>query len=73
MRNFIYKYNRSKFRCFLNGLWFAILSVAAMLFCVYYLRDKTAATIEILISFGLSILSMLMGFISMFRTVPRTN
>jgi uncharacterized membrane protein YbhN (UPF0104 family) len=67
MRIFLSKYRYSKFRRFLNGLAYAIVSVVAMFTCVYFLMDKTATRFEILIPFGLSIISMLFGFVSLFR------
>ncbi|TAH65617.1 MAG: hypothetical protein EWM47_11080 [Anaerolineaceae bacterium] len=67
MRNFIYKYRSSKFKCFLNGLVFAILSVIAMFLCINILMDKTASRFEVLFPFCFSIISMLLGFISMFK------
>lgn len=73
MRILYSKYRSSKFKCFLNGLMFAILSLVAMFLCVNFLMDKTATRLEILLPFGLSIISMLLGFVSMFRRVPGTN
>lgn len=73
MRNFLIKYRSNKFRRFLNGLIFAMLSLVAMFLCVYFLMDKSATRFEILIPFGVSIISMLFGFVSMFKTVPGTN
>ncbi|NLO08325.1 MAG: hypothetical protein GX129_00430 [Clostridiales bacterium] len=68
MRNFLSKYRTSKFRCFLNGLIFAGFSMIAMFLCVNFLMDKSATRIEVLIPFALSIISMLLGFASMFKT-----
>lgn len=67
MRNFMYKYRSNKFRCFLNGLIFALLSIIAMYLCVNFLMDKTATRLDVLFPFILSVISMLLGFISMFR------
>lgn len=73
MRNLIGRYRSSKFRCFLSGLVFAILSLGAMFLCVTLLTDKTATRLEILLSFGLSVLSMSLGFISMLRATPKSG
>ncbi len=68
MRNFVYRYRASKFKCFFNGLAFAMISVLAMLLCVVFIMDKSATEFEIIFSFCLSVISMLFGFVSMFST-----
>lgn len=64
----MYRYRSSKFKCFLNGLVFALLSIIAMLLCINFLMDQTATRLDVLFPFVLSVISMLLGFISMFRT-----
>lgn len=73
MRKLISRYKTSKFRCFLKGLIFAVLSLGAMFLCVNLLMDKTATKLEILLPFGLSVLSMSLGFVSMLRTASKGN
>lgn len=68
MRSLMYRYRSSKFKCFLNGLVFALLSIIAMLLCINFLMDQTATRLDVLFPFVLSVISMLLGFISMFRT-----
>jgi len=73
MRNLMIRYKANKFRRFVNGLIFAMLSLVAIFLCVYFLKEKSATRLEIILPFVLSIISMLFGFVSMFKTVPGTD
>lgn len=73
MRNLLLKYRSSKYRCFINGLIFASLSAVALFLCINFILDNTATRFEVLFPFLICIISMLLGFVSMFRPVPGTN
>jgi uncharacterized membrane protein YtjA (UPF0391 family) len=68
MKKIVYKYRVSKFKPFMSGLLFAIISVIALILCLTGISDQTAAQAEIILPFGIALVSMLMGFISMFRS-----
>jgi choline-glycine betaine transporter len=73
MRRIVYRYRISKFKRFTNGLLFALISVAALMLCLTDISNPATAQVEIILPFSVAILSMLMGFITMFRNneVPK--
>jgi uncharacterized membrane protein YtjA (UPF0391 family) len=65
MKRMVYRYRFSKFRCFLNGLIFAVISMIALLLCLSDISK--AAGSEVILPFFIAIISMLLGIVSMFR------
>lgn len=63
---------KSKFRCFLSGLLFAGITAAALIFCVMGIRSKNVSAPEIMLPFGIAILSMLVGVITMYGLERRS-
>ncbi len=68
MKKIVKKYQISKFRCFLNGLTFAMITVIALVLCLININGHTEVKGEVLLPFVIAIISMLMGFITMFRS-----
>ncbi len=67
MKKIVCKYKISKFKRFMNGLMFAIISIIALSLCIRGISNTTASQSEIMLSFLTGIISLLMGFISMFH------
>ncbi len=63
MKQMVYRYRFSKFKCFLNGLLFAVISMIALLLCLSDISK--AADSEVILPFFVAIISMLLGIISM--------
>jgi hypothetical protein len=70
MKKIVQKYRFSKFRRFTNGLMFAIISVIALTLCLIDISDHSASMTEIILPFATAVISMLMGFLTMFREDP---
>lgn len=66
MRRMVYKYRISKFKRFTQGLLFAIIAIIALTMCLADIW-ASAEQEEIILPFCIAIISILMGFISMFR------
>lgn len=66
MKRIVYKYRISKYTRFTEGLLFAVIAGVALMLCLAQI-SADAAFGDILLPFGIGIISMLMGFISMFR------
>lgn len=73
MKRIVYRYRISKFKRFMNGLVFAIISVIALILCFIGITDQAAARSEIILPFGIAIISMLMGFVTMFKEPQESN
>ncbi len=73
MKMIVHKYRISKFKRFANGLLFAVISAVSLTLCLTDIYNTTAVQTEIMLPFGVGILSMLIGFFTMFRTgnVPK--
>lgn len=67
MRKIVKRYRFSKFKRFMNGLLFAIISIISLILCITDLADQTATSMEIMLPFIIAILSLLLGFVTMFR------
>ena len=65
MKRMVYRYRFSKFKCFLNGLIFAVISIAALLLCLSDIASSTDR--EVILPFFIAIISMLLGLVSMFH------
>lgn len=66
MKRIVNKYRISKFKRFSQGLLFAVIATIALSFCLADISAR-AAQEEIIIPFSIAIISMLLGFVSMFR------
>lgn len=67
MKTYINKYKFSKYRSFVNGLLFAIVAIVALILCVMSLKDSATSIYVVLFHFSITLLSILMGFIAMFK------
>ncbi len=67
MKKIVRKYRISKFKCFTNGLVFALISVSALFLCLTEMSKHTASMTGIILPFDVAIISMMMGFLTMFR------
>jgi len=67
MKRIVHKYQISKFKRFMNGLLFAIISTIALTLCLTIISDHASSLIDIIFPFGVAMISMLMGFVSMFH------
>lgn len=66
MMKLIHRCDKSKYRCFLSGLLFACISVAALIFCIMAIKGKHMSGPEIMLPFGIAVLSMLIGVFTMY-------
>lgn len=73
MRKIVHKYKIYKFKRFTNGLLFAIISIIALTLCLMDITDHAASPYEIILPFSVAIISMLMGFITMFHDNQSTK
>ena len=67
MQSYLNKFKLSKYRIFVKGLFFAIVALVALILCVFSLMDKTSSIYLVLFHFTIVLLSMFMGFITMFK------
>ena len=67
MKKFIYRYRKNKFKRFLDGLMFAVISIISLTICYTYITDYTASLVKIILFFIIALLSLLLGFASMFH------
>jgi hypothetical protein len=74
MKRIVYKYRVSKFKRFTEGLLFAVISAIAFALCLAGISSG-AAQEDIIVPFCFGGISMLMGFVSMFRRneLPKAN
>lgn len=68
MKRMVYRYKISKFKCIMNGLVFGVISVITLLHCLYSITVYRSTAPDGILWFLISICSMLMGLISMFKT-----
>jgi hypothetical protein len=66
MRKIILKYRVSKYRRITRGLLFAVISFAALSLCIFYSLDNASSELKIFLPFIIAIISMFLGFLSMF-------
>lgn len=66
MKKIVYKYQVSKYRRFTNGLLFASITLAALVLCLIDIFDHSIDKADIILPFCIAIISMTLGFISMF-------
>lgn len=67
MKKIVYKYQISKFKRFVSGLLFAIISIIALSFCLFDFNGRTNSQSRMFLFFVIAMISMLMGLVSMFR------
>lgn len=66
MRRMVKKYKISKFKCFMNGMIFASISLISLILCVSEITVYSAEPSEVILPFFIAIISMLLGLFSMF-------
>lgn len=67
MKKLVKRYRFSKYKKFTEGLLFAIISGIALILCLSIMTSRVASSVEIIFPFTVAIISMLMGFVVMFR------
>lgn len=67
MKEIMKKYRISKFRCFMNGMAFALITVLALSLCLLNISRGTGMNSAILLPFFTAIISIILGVITMFR------
>ena len=67
MRKMVNRYKISKFKCFMNGLTFALISLTAVALCFYELSVYSDGESQALLTFFIAMISMLLGLFTMFR------
>lgn len=73
MGKIVRKYRISKFKRFLNGLLFALISGAALWLCISEKSDYPGARAEIIVPFLVAVISIILGFVTMFRQPEATK
>lgn len=68
MKKMVNRYKISKFKRFMNGLIFGIISVITLLLCLSSITVYRSTDTNVILWFFISICSMLMGLFSMFKT-----
>lgn len=66
VKKMIHIYFVSKYKYFSRGLLFAIISLIALVLCLVCIFEQTNSKLNILFTFGIALLSMIMGLVSMF-------
>lgn len=66
MKRIIFKYRSSKYKRFTGGLLFAVIAVIALALCQIGIAGNEEQ-ITVVMHFCVAVLSMLMGFVTMFR------
>ncbi|MDF2539348.1 MAG: hypothetical protein K0S76_2369 [Herbinix sp.] len=67
MKRIVQKYRICKFKRITDGLVFAVISVIALTLCLTDILDHTTSLYDIILPFVVAVISMLMGFVVMFR------
>lgn len=67
MKKIIQKYRFSKYKKFTNGLLFAVISLISLYLCISDIYNQTDSRLEILLPFIVAIISMALGFLTMFH------
>ncbi len=67
MRKIVKRYRFSKYRYFTNGLMFALIACAALLLCFSGIYKYPYSKAEVLLPFMVAIISLVLGFVTMFR------
>lgn len=67
LKKFIYRYRKNKFKRFLDGLTFAVISIISLIICHIYITDHAASLVKIILFFIIALLSLFLGFAAMFH------
>lgn len=73
MLRIINKLRYSKYKRFIEGLLFALISMITIILCVLAITDKSATDSDVILPFILSIISLLTGFVVMFHDSEQGN
>ncbi|NLZ83627.1 MAG: hypothetical protein GX915_08180 [Clostridiales bacterium] len=67
MRTMVSKYRISKFKNFVNGLFFAIITIVTLSLCLLFLKAGATSNYQVYLLFITALFSLIMGFRSMFK------
>lgn len=67
MKKVVRRLRFSKYKRFTEGLLFAIISGIALILCLSIMTSRVVSSVDILLPFSIAIISMLLGFVVMFR------
>ncbi|HHX11644.1 MAG TPA: hypothetical protein GX731_02395 [Clostridiales bacterium] len=67
MKAMVYKYQISKFNSFVNGLFFAIITMVTLTLCLLFIYHGVDTNYPIYMLFITALFSLIMGFLSMFK------
>lgn len=67
MKKIVYRYRFSKYKRFTNGLLFAVIAMIALYLCISDINNQSVSRLDILLPFVIAIISMAMGFLTMFH------
>ncbi|MBE5966381.1 MAG: hypothetical protein E7255_05370 [Lachnospiraceae bacterium] len=73
MKRVIQRYRFSKYNRFTNGLLFAVISMTALFLCISDIYNKAVTGFEIMFPFMIALISMFLGFLSMFHSNGRAE
>ncbi len=71
MRRMVYRYRISKFKRFMNGMVFGLISIIALLLCMSDISSYSTMRSDVILPFFVAIVSMLLGLFSMLRDQTR--
>ena len=72
MKRIVNRYRISKFKRFMSGMLFATISTIALL-CIGDISNYPTSRVEVLLPFTIAIISILMGFVTMFHQSSMPN
>ena len=67
MKKIVIRYRYSKYRRFTGGLLFALISTVSLLLCFSGIYEYHDTGFEVVLPFFIAIISMILGFVTMFR------
>lgn len=67
MRRIVNQFKISKFKRITEGLIFAVISCISIILCLLYISNSKATNMEIFVPFIIALISLLLGFVTMFR------
>lgn len=73
MKKIIHKYRISKFKRFINGLLFAIISIVSLIQCMFHIEQPAPSQTSLLMTFLIATISMILGLYSMFHVGKTRN
>ncbi len=66
MKKIVIRYRYSKYRSFTGGLLFALISGVSLLLCFSGISEYQEVGVKILLPFIIAVISMILGFVTMF-------